>query len=449
MDRKNIILITIDALRADHVTCLGNLKKTTLNIDEMAKKGALFTQAISTGPSTRRSFISMFSSTYASMYGGFRNSSFENRNMIAEILRKQRYSTAAFHSNVLLSSYFNYNRGFDRFEDFFEPAQVKSVFTKLEQAFQKRLKTTFGPALQIVKFIRGNLPYRRAEFINRHALSWLKDCSNKFFLWIHYMDCHFPYLPPTSFAPPTASWWMFFELNFRWRIKASLSKKQLAILTSFYDGEIRYVDDCLGILLNKLKEMGIWLDNTFIILAADHGEEFKDHGRLGHDFRLYDELVHVPLIICGPGIKPKTVVESPVSLIDLSPTILDLLDIQNVPETFLGKSLFHPDRKYRRDKLEGVISEWDCENRRILAYRTKEWKYILTINDQNMRHELYNLQADPKETKEVSHEEEGRCKVFRSKLLEHIRMKERVEWKLREKYRIKKMIKDLKSRGRI
>ena len=455
---KNVILITIDCLRADHLGCLGYSKNTSPNIDDLAQKGALFTQAFSNGSDTLQSFPSILTSTYSLMYGDSGRPLSEQRITIAETLKKYGYSTAAFHSNPYLTSYSNYNRGFDTFEDFLhEPlTKTNSAIAKIKIGESKKVPSKLHKKLtlarRMVELIRGDLPggVKNADIINRKALCWLRANPDGFFLWLHYMDTHAPYIPPASFRPEAMNWWMLFKLNYLSYFNPPISEEELTALISLYDGEIRYVDHTLGLFLGELEKIGICLDNTFMIIASDHGDEFMEHGGMGHgNIKQYQELVHVPLIISGPGIKENAVVNDLVSLLDLSPTIIDLVNIQRKPPTFMGTSLLPLLKGQKRKGSRGVIIEWRDEKGISLCYRTDEWKYLLMIDERGMRNELYNVQKDRREMEDLSEKEERKCMQFKSKLLKHISMEEKTVKTAGEKLKIREKIKALKHVGKI
>ena len=205
MEMKNAILITIDALRADHLSCLGYHRKTTPQLDEIAKHGILFKNAISNGASTPTSFRPILTSTYHSMYNDDRYLS-KYRLTIQEALKRHGYSTAAFHSNPYLSGYFGYNRGFDTFveiSDFKKGDLFKGIETKgFESLFHKflfELKLMKFKLKKLYKFSKGEV-YAKANTLNEKAIAWLKEHPEKFFIWLHYMDVHTPYTPPKELS---------------------------------------------------------------------------------------------------------------------------------------------------------------------------------------------------------------------------------------------------------
>ena len=403
---QNLILITIDCLRADHVGGLGEAGQTTPNIDELARKGALFSQTISNGVGTPESFPSIITSTYPLMsphssgaHGSFWVKLSSNWITIAEALKSRGFSTAAYNANPWLTLIFHYDRGFDVFDDSLESYRRDNIFDKLRRKFCS---------------LRGN-KFLRADVVNSKAISWLRSNLDGFFLWLHYMDVHSPYNPK--------------KLTILKRIDAirlerkmrqnpeKFSEDELKRLKSLYDKEIRYVDNEIKSLIEKLAKMGISLKNTFYIVTADHGEQFMEHGELGHG-RLYDEVIRVPLIISGPGIKGNTLIEDQVSLLDLAPTIVDLVNIPKV-ETFLGTSLVPMMDGRRAEPNNYVISETLTQN---FSCRTENWKYI---TDRKDRHELYNLQIDPDEKTNLANRNEKKVKQLSATISKHILMEEK------------------------
>lgn len=469
---KNIILITIDSLRADHLSCLGYHRETTPNLDKLAKEGVLFSQAISCGPITLASFIPLFTSTYFLTYytmvgrGNKIKTNeealervkevvgdvFKQKIPIASIFKQKGYSTAAFHSNPLLSKYYNFDIGFDYFYDSLsgKTKRYSKILGKIEGLRRSNKKihniVRYAAAKYLYASAEGDKrPLERAAAINERVISWLKDNKNDFFIWVHYMDVHSPYKPLKEFYSDICS-----KPISRWK-KASLYYKmyskperiqadEIEELIDLYDGEIRYTDYAIKSLLDEMADIGV-LDNTLIVITADHGEEFKEHGDFGHNHKLYDELIHVPLIISNSSYR-NIAIKDTVSLLDITPTIIDLLNIPET-ETFQEKSLI-PIIEGKR-KSSGVISEiLDIQGKRVTSYRTKEWKYILS--EAGNRRELYNIRKDPQERENVYEEEEEKVKEFESMILKHISDQiKMVRGVIDEKERIKGKIRELKT----
>lgn len=466
--RKNVVLITIDSLRADHVSCFGYHRKTTPNIDRFAKKGVLFTQAFANGPGTPQSFISILTSTYPLMFNGWKGRLSIQRKTIAQVLKRHGYATAAFHSNPYLSSYFNYNRGFDLFEDFLHESSEKAssdisikymvgklmTLRKIWRNLPRAKILEKLPPLReaYVRYkLQSELPYRKAEIINRKAFSWLSRNKENFFIWLHYMDVHSPYRPPKKFLP-CSSIYCKALIPISSDLLFDFSKDEIYEIVEgrkiLYDGEIRYIDYFIGQLFRKIKEIGVWAD-TFVILTADHGDEFMEHGDFGHHHKLYDEILHVPLIISGPGIKEGHRINDPVGLIDISPTILDLLGINDIPESFMGKSLVPFLRGRSPSKKRVIISETSHEGKTYLSYRTHKWKYIYVFDEKGWTHKLYDIQKDPKEKENISEKEKNVCNKLRYRLFEHMSQKTEIERIICRRLKLSQRIMSLKESGKI
>ncbi|MCW4016271.1 MAG: sulfatase-like hydrolase/transferase [Candidatus Bathyarchaeota archaeon] len=381
--RQNVILITVDSLRASHLGCLGYSKPTTPNIDALAKKGVLFSQAFSNGGGSATSFPTIMTSTYASMnissdiYNAFWIKLSRKWLSVAEVLKNEGFSTAAFKNfKDDLCSIFGYNRGFDVFDEVihFGDTRVDKACTKLRYLLGR-------------KFVRANE-------INKKAISWCSNQRDGFFLWLHYMDAHLPYLPR--------------KLSISSRVQAiklgqkmysnsnQMTQKEIESVIDLYDAELKYLDAQIGDLLNKLMKLGITPDNTFFVFVSDHGDQFMEHGEWGHG-RLYDEVLHVPLLICGPTIKHDTIIPQQISLLDVAPTIIHLLGLEK-PETFCGLSLL-PLVDGVKNKNNYVISE---EIGQDYSCRTQNWKYIR--HDKSDTYELYNLQVDSTEKLNVAYD---------------------------------------------
>lgn len=427
MRKTNVILLTIDCLKADHLSCLGYPKNITPNIDNLAKRGALFCEAISNGPVTPFSFPSILTSSYPLVYplkyigGPWPAPILVGRVTLAEILKRQGYSTAAVHSNPYLSAYFNYNRGFEFFvgaKDIALDMWARfNAYTGLLGRMQTKIYRKIFPAgchnpSDFIHFLCGNVPYARANMINQVAISWLEtNDPEPFFMWLHYMDPHDPCATKKLVKNLTKHISFFFKrfLHEHWPSFCSTPQNDL------YDEEIKYVDHEIGLLFEKLKDIGIWLDNSLIILTADHG------GPL-HTLRLYDSLLRVPLIVSGPEIKGHLRIEEQVSLLDLAPTITDILGVRKV-KSFQGESLLPLLEKEERKK-KGVISEYQSKDKKGYSYRTKDWKYIFTLDEKGKHVELYDLQNDPEETKNLAKKEEWRTLDFQRRIEEHMAMEE-------------------------
>ncbi len=456
----NLVLITIDCLRADRLSCLGYSKKTTPNLDDLANTGTLFTQAISVGPGTPTSFKAMFASTYPLMHGGQLYIT-DSRTTLAQVLEEQGYQTAAFHSNPWLSSYFGYHRGFDTFEDSYQKRHYQSLISKPREL----VKRIIGAEGRLYEFLfpiyltlMPGVYYTEAEVLNKKAISWLGGNTNNFFLWMHYMDCHEPYLPLSQFVSPLKKYNI---VNLDRKAHHSPGILAPAVVNEWintYDSKVTYIDKMIGSLLRMLEGSNL-LDDTLVIVTADHGQQFLEHGHYGHGHYLYDELIHVPLIITGPGLKGQ-VISQQISLLDLAPTILNMLNIDK-PGDFLGDSLL-PLIKGNRPKAGNseAISEADTiqrltaasvgarprlyANHRRISLRTGKWKYIYTEGEQD---ELYCLEDDPKETQNIIDIKPEIATELRTRIMAHIEFEEKSAPS--EEELIKARVRKLKGSGKI
>lgn len=422
-------------MRADRLGCLGYSKKITPNLDYLASAGALFTQAISVGSWTAPSFISMFTSTYPLMYGG-RLYITNSRTTLAQVLKEHGYHTAGFHSNPLMSSYNGYHKGFDTFDDnITNQKSYKSLMRKPKDLVKRIIGTNsklYEFAARPYLAMAGN-PYPSAKALNEQAVWWLNDKPNNFFLWIHYMDCHVPYLPASRFTSPLKRYRVLSLHRKAHHSPDSLSPQELNRFIDLYDAKVSYVEQAIGSFLHVLKGSNI-LDNTFVIITADHGEQFREHGNTGHGIHLYDELIHVPLIIAGPGLESR-VINQQVSLLDLAPTILDMLNVEK-PKAFLGRSLLPlitgktklgdltaiTEDANMESGFTGIRPRADLSKGKKISLRTGRYKYVYIRDNQD---ELYNLESDPKEVQNIVDVEPAIATELRNRIMAHIEFEDK------------------------
>jgi arylsulfatase A-like enzyme/Flp pilus assembly protein TadD len=285
----NVVLITIDTLRADHVGCYGYKQIKTPNIDGLAADGTRFERAFAVVPVTLPSHTSMLTGTYP-MFSGMHDFSANKLSplqpTLASVLKQSGYETGAVVAAAVLDARFGLNQGFDFYYDHFD-------FNRLDEANLDEMQ-------------------RPGNVVADVALDWLgKNSQKKFFLWMHLYDPHFPYHLVEPYNREYAS--------------------------QPYDGEIAFADEQVGRLLRFLKEKGIYR-NTVIVLCGDHGESLGEHGEKTHGFFIYNATMHVPLIIRLPENASARVVADPVSLVDLMPTVLGALGVA-IPSQAQGRSL--------------------------------------------------------------------------------------------------------------
>jgi arylsulfatase A-like enzyme len=323
--RPNIILISIDTLRADHLGCYGYERPTSPMIDRFAKQAVKFNSTYSQSSWTLPSHMSIMTSQYPHIHKieTGRHSLADSKTTIAEVLSKAGYKTQAFISWVYVSKKYGFDHGFDQFVELLPPAH------RVDSSTHWSIK---------------------AQSVTDNALSWLnKEHTEPFFLFLHYFDPHIDYEPPAPYdtmfdqsykgnAKGTFEWLHTYISGVHKEPK-QIGKRDLQYITALYDGEIRYTDKHIGRLLEGI-DNSLGLKNCLVILTSDHGEELNDHGSMeGHQWTLYQEVIHVPLLIRFPSKRHASMaVSSPVELIDIAPTILDYLQIP-LPEDFQGKSL--------------------------------------------------------------------------------------------------------------
>lgn len=360
-ENPNIVLITIDTLRADRLSSYGYHRITSPNIDRLAEKGILFENAYSQSSWTYPSMASMHTSEYPSHFGDskFKNRIHNKSLTLAEHMKNNFYSTYAVVSNIVVSEIFGFGQGFDKFEDAFssDPAVATS-------------KITTEKALRYIK----------------------QNKSNPFFVWIHYMDPHGHYIDHDEFDYsstykghlPDKFGTVYLNNN-----KETLSADDLEYINRVYDEEISYTDKHIGDVMELLSDLEID-DNTIVILTADHGEELMDRDRFGHGTTLYQEVIRVPLIIYNP-LEPKFSgkrVEKNVEVRFIAKTIEK---ISNTQSDFLdGYDLYNYDDSNFSDGI--VYSAFTPQNKTIYL---NEWK-LITDKNQTL-YELYNLKEDPLE----------------------------------------------------
>jgi arylsulfatase A-like enzyme/Flp pilus assembly protein TadD len=335
----NLLLITIDTLRADRLSCYSKEHLSTPNIDSLANRGVLFTRAFAHTSTTLPSHANILLGTTPLSHGVHDNSNFIVRpefTSIAEYLKAHGYSTAAFVGAYPLDSRFGVSQGFDLYDDDYDIRNVKT--------------DTGGE--------------RIADIVVDRALEWLKEQNTPWFLWIHCWDPHDPYEPPEPF-------------------KTKFSKNP-------YDGEVAYVDHVLGRLFEFLKKNKLW-ENSLVILTGDHGESLWDHDEETHGIFAYNSTIWIPLIIHAPGTKSRRVDQN-VSHVDIFPTVCDVLEIDK-PDFCQGVSLL-PALRGKKIRARPIYFE------SLYPYYSRSWAPLTGYIDKDEKFmespvpELYNLKED-------------------------------------------------------
>jgi arylsulfatase A-like enzyme len=383
----NLLLVTLDTLRFDHLACYGNKIVQTPVLDALAADGCLFEAAFSQAPTTTPSHCSIMTSTYTARHDALNGSAMKvGFPTLAEILQTNGYETSAFVSSTTVrSTNSGLHRGFDYYEDSI------SLYTPLFRNDEYQFVLL---AYLFVKMQKSQIP---GHIVTNRALPWLDKCGQgPFFCWLHYFDPHDPYDAPRPYKD-----------MYDGKIAPTLP---CMLHRSRYAGEVTYTDFQLGRIIKALKDKRLY-DDMLIIVTADHGEAFGEkHGDVTeyrHGRYLYDTTQHVPLIIKLPGGKGAgRRIQDVVQLIDLAPTILDYLN-GSPPESFQGRSLLdllngekrsepgtaYAERKIRPPSL-GRISQQRLI--KMMAMRTAAIKYICDTTRE--RQELYDITCDPTET---------------------------------------------------
>lgn len=429
MGSQNVLLITVDSLRADRILDTGFSDKLTPQIRDLTNGNIHFTQAIANGPNTPASFPSILTGTQALMYGGYWYLD-NKRPFLAQALRNEGLTTVGYHSNPHLGSEQNYDAGFDIFNDSAEGSDsVANIKDRVERHLDpdSRIYSLLRRVWHYFTLSTDTSAYAKAPTITQNALDWFNetwDGEEPFFMWLHYMDVHYPFQPPERFLEELdidpLSKRRVAELNGKMQENPKeLTEEDVDDLLKLYDGEIRFTDHYIGKVLDELEERDI-LDETIVVITADHGEAFGEHGRFGHHPYLYDELLRVPLIVHAPGLESRTI-DQQVSLLDLSPTLYDLLDIET-PDAVQGTS-FAP--LLRGEEMNEEVAITTGKGGGTLACRTSQWKCFWQVEENEV--ELYDLQQDPDELNDVSRDHPDVVAEFQEKMEAYLEAAEGTE----------------------
>jgi choline-sulfatase len=370
---RNLVLVTIDTLRADRLGCYGSADVATPNLDRLAREGALASEATAHVPLTRPSHVSLFTGLLPSSHGIRDNVSpalLPQVPTLASILKQAGFRTGAFVSSIVLSRQSGLDRGFDRYADQFE---ADTDDTRFLNTIQRRGDETLG-----------------------EALAWLQKVprEERLFLWLHLYDPHDPYTPPEPYASRYAG--------------------------RLYDGEVAWSDELVGRLDAALEHQGLKGD-TLLIVTSDHGEGLGEHGENLHGFFIYQATLHVPLLLRGPGIPAGQRLEVTAQTVDLLPTALDLLGIQPPPGGKLaGRSLAPALRDghaltERPAYAESLIPLLHFGWSDLRMLREGRFKYIAAP-----RPELFDLKEDPREARNLVATEPAKAEAMRAALAPYL-----------------------------
>ena len=406
----NIVLVSFDTLRADHVGAYGYTKNTTPTIDKFAQEGFVFTNAISVTSWTLPSHMSWFTGVYPSQHKVLNKFTVTNDGQeeitnlekvspgmltLAEILKQNGYKTGGFTGGAGVNHEFGFDKGFDIYTDDKEFAGFSDSIPK--------------------------------------ALDWIsQNKDEKIFVFLHGYDIHGQYVPEGGYD------FRFLDFEYSGKLDGSkeeqkdlreeglargqifLTPEDVKFLTSLYDEKVQRADKKFAQFVEKYSEMGL-KDKTLFILTSDHGEELYEHGRIDHGHSLYEELIKIPLIIAFPGLKGETKISEQVGSIDFMPTILDLVGIEKsetLERQMSGRSLkslmggnrvaldVFPETDYRYDTF-------------LRAIRTSDsWKLITDL--ENKSRQLYFLNKDSQERENKADSEASQFNKLNQLLIQHL-----------------------------
>jgi arylsulfatase A-like enzyme len=376
----NVVLIVVDTLRVDRLSCYGNPRPTTPHLDALAAQGVRYSRAHSQAPWTTPSIAALLTSQYPSVLGIREepDALADHWELLPEVLKENGYATGAVISHYFLDSKWNFDQGFDSFDE---------------------------------SNIRGHAEMT-SPGVTASALAFVRQHQREpFFLFVHYFDPHYNYLdhpefPFTATTPPydgpVHSGMVYTDLE---ALAPELGPRDRDYLLALYDSEIAFTDRAIGDLLAGLEKLGL-TEDTLIVFTADHGEEFLERNTIGHGGTLYEEQIHVPLLVRYPDYRPTSesprqpwpntdwrgsTLETPVALIDLFPTILDYLGVaSDVP--LAGRSLLGATPN-TEPPARVVFSETDWGHYRAALNQG----YKLIVRPTTGQRFFFDLSADPQE----------------------------------------------------
>jgi arylsulfatase A-like enzyme len=384
-ERPNVILISIDSLRADHLSCYGYDQPTSPQIDRLAIEGARFRTAVSSTSWTLPSHAAMFTSLRDSAHGlvdnGLRLG--EVHHTLAETLQASGYQTAGFYGGPYLHPTFGLDQGFEVYVN----CMTELGEELSEDWIRLQARTELGASHADITGPR----------LKEHVQYWRGGMDDRpYFLFLHMWDVHYDYIPPQEyvemFDPDYTGSLSGHRFGANEDIHPQMDPRDLQHLVALYDGEIRFTDDILRDILEGLRQQGL-LDNTLVVVTADHGEEFFEHGGKGHQRTLFDEVLLVPLIFHWPGVIARSqTIEDQVGIVDIMPTILGLLGIE-AKGPMQGRDLT-PLLRGESLPQAAVLTELLVGRKEFRALRTRSGKII---SEARRNYAYFDLDRDAQE----------------------------------------------------
>lgn len=423
--RPNVVLIVLDTVRADHLSVYGYSRPTTPGLERLASEGVTFEQALAPAPWTLPSHATLFTGLYPVQHhaGRLHPRLDAHLTTLPELLHEQGYQTVGFSNNTWVSRATNFNQGFDDFEDF---RGIWRVWRSVSRLTAVQIYRVFRPS-QLHGDRSGG-----AGVTNRAIRRWFNarhDPARPFFLFINYLDAHFPYHAPDPY------WRKFVEpahlalatelLDAKAQDEADWTPPPIkwdatkwGALADLYDGELFYLDAMLTELFDDLRERKLW-DDTLVVITSDHGEHLGEHDLFLHRFSVYEPTLRIPLIMRLPGRLPAGKrFPDWVGLADVFPTVLKLVDVPPPAEVHAGlaghslvgspvavpagRALLGdyevPDNLLPRYRRKTRVTDERYFYRGLRSLHDGNWKLIWGTDG---RHELYDLAKDPLETNDL------------------------------------------------
>jgi len=432
MSPPNIMLISIDTLRADHLSCYGYHRLTTPNFDQIGEESVIYENAYSTGAWTPPAHASMVTGFYPSVHGTVHNNRLRKQiRTLGELLCDQGYKTAGFVNNSQVGELVGLERGYETFIEVWKGTQGKSIASRAINYVIRNTRELIGT---------NDHGARRTNDIAREWIA--ENKNNPFYIFLHYIEPHNPINAPHPFKN------RYWNKNSRRHIdnqkvylvaqnplicftdNIRLNDEEITALKALYDGEISYTDHKIGEFIAYLKKEHIY-DETLIIITADHGEHFGEHNLYSHVASLYEPIVHIPMIIKYPAwFNKRGRISNLVQLIDIYPTVADTVGLNR--ESFRG---IHGQSLLDTDMNDGyhryIIAEWEGRIPSFVSRRMKDQKAkqivqrfrepIIMMRERNYKYilhagggeELYDLETDKSELNnivEADKEIAGRCR---------------------------------------
>jgi len=392
----NLLVIVVDTLRADHLGAYGYPRSTSPAIDSLASQGVLFRRAYATAPWTQPSVASLITGLHPASHQVDRLMRVlpASADTLAEVLSREGYATAAVVSHWLIGARFQFDQGYGTFRETQGGAETLST------------PSVTAEAIQMLVRLAGN--------------------ERPFYLFVHYFDPHYSYRHHPEFGLAAPSEGRLDGSEEIWDLRSldpPPDESERSFIRDLYDGEIRFTDDGIARLLGELERLGV-SDDTWVVFVADHGEEFFERGWLGHTRTLYEELIRVPLVIRPPGGTTPRVVQEPLSLVSLMPTLLDLLGLDAEDPSLAGASfapLISGSGSWRPAAITSEVDRYDeraGQRAQAAAEDSKfptrtmvrkqavlEGRWKLVVDRLSGSRELYDLDADPAERNDLASRE--------------------------------------------